>query len=238
VKLTAVLFASAAAGAGLMWAALAGRAESDGINAAVAEAPAPTSSAMPASAPSGATQDDAYLDARSKGSPDAPIVVYEASDFQCPYCRDFWEQTLPLLEAEYINTGKIRLVFLNFPLTSIHPNAPAAHEFAMCAAEQGRFWETHDLLFANQREWSSLSEPGPYFRLLMDSLDVSRSDFDDCLASGRVRGVVMAEGQAMFQSGLQSTPSFVIEGGLLPGAQPIDVWRPILDSLVAAKRTP
>ena len=230
VKLTIILFASAAGGAGVTWAALSGRADADRV--AVAEASQPAG--MPVADGGAAPQDDGYMPARTKGAPSAPIVVYEASDFQCPYCRDFWEQTLPLLEEEYINTGKIRLVFLNFPLTSIHPNAPAAHEFAMCAAEQGRFWEAHDLLFEHQRAWATLSEPGPYLRLLLDSIDVTRTDFDACLTSGRVRGIIVAEGEAMYRSGLQSTPSFVINGGLLPGAQPIEVWRPILDSLVAA----
>ena len=92
------------------------------------------------------------IEARSKGDPDAPLTVLAASDFQCPYCRDFAERTLPYLETEYINTGKIRLVFLNLPLPQLHPNATAAHEFAMCAADQDRFWPVHDLLFKYQRQ--------------------------------------------------------------------------------------
>ena len=231
IKLIVVLVAGAAAGAGFTWAVLDGRV----ANRSPA-APSEAVSGVLRTADQTPLQEDGYLDARTKGSADAPITIFEASDFQCPFCRDFWEQTLPALDSEYIKTGKVRLVFLNFPLTSLHPNAAAAHEFAMCAAVQGRFWEMHDLLFRHQTAWASLSQPSSYFRLLLDSVDVSRATMEECLATGQVRPIVVAEGQSMFRSGLQSTPSFVIEGGLLPGAQPIEVWRPILDSLIAAKR--
>jgi protein-disulfide isomerase len=176
------------------------------------------------------------LDARTKGSPTAPITIYEASDFQCPYCRIFFEQTLPLLEQEYIATGKARLVFLNLPLTQIHPNAAAAHEFAMCAAAQNQFWPAHDLLFQTQARWAALNDPGPFLVGLGDSLRVSREQLTRCLESGSVRDIILAEAQMSLRAGIQSTPSFVIEQGILAGAQPIEVWRPILDSLIAVKR--
>src|SRR5204863_3912242 len=86
------------------------------------------------------------LAARSKGRPDAPITLYEMSDFQCPYCRAFALGTMPALEQEYISTGKVRLVYINLPLTSLHPNARAAAQVALCAARQDRFWAVHDLL--------------------------------------------------------------------------------------------
>ena len=114
-------------------------------------------------------QQDPTLDARSKGDPDAPITVYEVSDFQCPYCRQFWEETLPKIDREYIRTGKLRLTFINFPLAQLHPNAPAAHEFAMCAAQQNRFWPVHDLLYSHQATWAKLDDPANYFMALADS---------------------------------------------------------------------
>src|SRR5690348_10355143 len=94
--------------------------------------------------------------ARTKGRSDAPITIYEMSDFQCPYCRQFALETLPLLERDYIATGKVRMVFINFPLTNVHKNAIVAAEVAMCAAQQQRFWPMHDLLFRHQPEWAQL----------------------------------------------------------------------------------
>src|SRR5712691_6735856 len=83
------------------------------------------------------------LAARTKGRPGAPVTVYEMSDFQCPYCKAFALTTLPLLEREYVTTGKVRFVYINLPLPSLHANATAAAEAATCAARQSRFWPMH-----------------------------------------------------------------------------------------------
>ncbi|MGD2135477.1 MAG: DsbA family protein [Gemmatimonadales bacterium] len=180
-------------------------------------------------------QQTAMLEARTKGDPDAPIVVYEVSDFQCPYCRDFWEETLPLIDAEYVQTGKVRFTFLNFPLVQIHSNAAAAHEFAMCGAMQDRFWPIHDLLYRHQAAWSPLDDPSEFFFALADSADLSRERLEDCFRSGAVRELIRREVDLNWRAGVQSTPSFIIEDRLLAGAAPIDVWRPILDSIYQAK---
>src|SRR5436305_13778596 len=87
------------------------------------------------------------LAARSKGRPDAPVTVYEMSDFQCPYCRAFALGTMPLLEREYVQAGKVRFVYINLPLSSLHKNAATAAEVALCAARQQPFWPMPDRLF-------------------------------------------------------------------------------------------
>jgi protein-disulfide isomerase len=181
---------------------------------------------------------DLLLAARIKGDPDAPVTVLEASDFQCPYCRVFWQEVLPVLEREYISTGKIRFVFLNLPLPSLHENAPAAHEFAMCAAAQDRFWPIHDLLYEHQSAWAELDDASPYFFRLAGLAGLDLTALQECFEAGAVRQLIQEEVQLNVRSGVRSTPSFVIEGGLLVGAQPIEVWRPILDSLIAARTTP
>jgi protein-disulfide isomerase len=89
-------------------------------------------------------QSSTAVTTRSKGSPTAPITVYEMSDFQCPYCRSFALETFRALEKEYISPGKVRWVFVNFPLTSLHANAVAAASTALCAARQDAFWPVHD----------------------------------------------------------------------------------------------
>lgn len=179
-------------------------------------------------------QDD-LLSQRSKGDADAPVTVLEASDFQCPWCRRFWEETLPIIEREYIATGKVRFVFLNFPVPSTHPNAPAAHELAMCAAQQDRFWPVHDLLYRHQAHWARLSDPAAFFRQLADSAGLASDSLESCFADGATRQMIQDEAMMAYRAGIQSTPSFVIEGALLGGAAPIDVWRPILDSIYQEK---
>lgn len=180
-------------------------------------------------------QQTAMLEARTKGDSNAPIVVFEASDFQCPYCRVFWEETLPFLDTEYVQTGKVRFTFLNFPLYQIHPNATAAHEFAMCAAMQDKFWPVHDLLYRYQAEWAHLADPAPYFGELADSAGLEADELKACLEGGVVRGLIQQEAQLNWRAGVQSTPSFIIDNHLLAGAAPIDAWRPILDSIFAEK---
>src|SRR2546425_4204107 len=128
---------------------------------------------------SGAAQSDP-LAPRTKGRPDAPVTVYEMSDFQCPYCRSFALTTMPLLEKEYVQTGKVRFVYINLPLTTRHPNAAAAAELAMCAARQGKFWPLHDLLFQHQDAWAPRKDPAPYLLALGDSAGLDHARLARC----------------------------------------------------------
>ena len=89
------------------------------------------------------------------GNPDAPITIIEFSDFECPFCARFHIQTLPSILEEYIDQGKVKLVFRDFPIQSIHPNALPASVASECANEQGKFREMHDMLFDNQNEWNN-----------------------------------------------------------------------------------
>jgi protein-disulfide isomerase len=177
----------------------------------------------------------APLDMRSKGSPKAPVTVYEMSDFQCPYCRQFALETFPRLERDYIRTGKVRWVFINFPLTSVHSHASAAAELAICAGKQQAFWRIHDLLFAHQESWAPLKEAGPFFVSLADSARLSKPALLTCLESPDTRHSVRADAEGAARSGATSTPTFYIEGGLLEGAQPLPLFRQVLDSVYQEK---
>ena len=159
------------------------------------------------------------------------------SDFQCPYCARFALDIFPTLEAEYIQTGKIRWIFVNFPLP-MHPNATPAAEVAMCAAKQGKFWPVHDLLFRNQKTWAPLTAPAEYFLTFADSASLDRTAFQTCLSTDATLAEVKSDAEAAVRSGAKSTPSFYIEGGIMAGAQPLTVFRPILDSVYAAKTAP
>lgn len=172
---------------------------------------------------------------RAKGDADAPVTIYELSDFQCPWCRRFVDSTLPALEEEYIATGKVRFIFVNLPIPSLHPNAPAAHEFAMCAAAQEKFWPVHDLLFRHQDRWNRSQDPAPFFMSLADSAGLDGTALTECIDTGAMRPLVTSDMNTAMRGGVRSTPTFVIEGGVLPGYAPMETWRPILDSIVALK---
>jgi protein-disulfide isomerase len=168
----------------------------------------------------------------------APVTVYEMSDFQCPFCRRFALETFPTIEREYISAGKVRWVFVNFPLTSIHPNAVAAAEVAFCASRQGAFWPVHDLLYTHQETWAPLKEPGPFLATLADSAGISRKALLACLAAPATQAEIRSEAEGSERAGASSTPSFYIEGGLMTGAHPIALFRRVLDSVLATKRRP
>ncbi len=207
--------------AGALWARAARR-TSDEAQTTAAQRDAP------------GQEQDLLREQRSKGDPDAPITVYEISDFQCPYCRGFWKESLPLLDKEYIQTGKVRFIFLNMPLVQLHPNAPAAHEFAMCAAKQNQFWPVHDLLYEHQDTWGPLEDTESFFMALSDSASLNRQSVAECLETGTVRTLIAQEALGLSQAGVRGTPSFVIEGGLMPNV-PFELWRPVLDSIFTAK---
>ena len=190
--------------------------------------------ALPA-ASAGQTAGRDPLASRSKGAPTAPVTVYEMSDFQCPYCRKHALEVFPTIEREYLQTGKVRWVFINLPLVSIHANALPAAELAMCAARLGKFWPVHDLLFQHQETWAPLKEPGPFLLSLADSVKLPRAPLVKCLESEAARAEIQAEAQGSERAGAASTPTFYIEGGLLTGARPTELWREVLDSIYREK---
>ena len=172
---------------------------------------------------------------RTKGRPTAPVTVYEMSDFQCPFCKRQVDNTWPILEREYIATGKVRWIFINYPLVSIHPNAVPAAELAMCAGRAGKFWEAHHLVFRTQKVWGPLKDPGPFLASLLDSLKLKKASVLQCLEKQETRAEIQSDVEGSIRAGAQSTPTFYIEGGLMLGAQPVGVFRQVLDSIYAVK---
>jgi protein-disulfide isomerase len=163
--------------------------------------------------------DDAVL-----GDKDAPVTIIEFSDYECPFCSRFWSDTLPQLKREYIDTGKVKLVYRDFPL-SIHPNAQIAAEAAECAGEQGKYWEMHDQIFENQGQLGEGALKQWALGLGLDS-----GKFNSCLDSGKFTSEVqkdLADGSAVGASG---TPTFFINGRKIVGAQPFSAFKAIIDS--------
>jgi protein-disulfide isomerase len=161
----------------------------------------------------------------SQGTASAPVTIVEFSDFQCPYCQRA-SPTLRRIKETY--GDKVRLVWKDFPLTQIHPEAFRAAEAAHCAGEQGKFWVFHDRLFADQ---SALGLDALKRHATQISLDVAK--FDQCLASSkyadRVRNGV-AEGTAL---GVSSTPTVYINGRMLAGAYPYETFAGIIEEELA-----
>jgi protein-disulfide isomerase len=175
--------------------------------------------------------------AATKGRADAPLVILEFSDFECPFCGRFSRGIYFQIQREYVDTGKVRYVYRHLPIERIHPNAMKAAEAAQCALAQGKFWEMHDRLFANQKALAL-----PNLIAYAQVLGLNPTTFQQCLAgqtTARVRQD-LAEG---LKAGITGTPAFFIgtvtkEGKLkvlhkLIGAKPYATFKATLDSLVA-----
>ena len=199
------------------------------IDAALAgETPATVEPAVPPTAPTPTTiapADDALV----LGDPDAPVTIIEFSDYQCPFCARHFQETWPQLKAEFVDTGRVWYVFKDFSITSIHPQAPQAHEAARCAGEQGAYWAMHDRLFARQAEWAGRSDHVATFKGYAAELELETAAFDVCLDSGRWVGAVnadLAEGAGL---GVRGTPTFFINDYPLVGAQPYETFQYAID---------
>ncbi len=163
------------------------------------------------------------------GQLDAPVVIVEFSDYQCPYCGQFVEQTLPQIEREYIETGKAQLVFRDFPL-SFHQHAELAARAAQCAYEQDSFWEMHDRIFSGQGEWSGSTEAGEVFAQYAGELGLDQGEFRECLDSARYKEEVQADFDDGVGYGVSGTPTFFVNGIKLVGAQPFSAFQKVIES--------
>ncbi|WP_420642974.1 DsbA family protein [Candidatus Leptofilum sp.] len=156
-----------------------------------------------------------------RGNPNAPVIIEEFSDFQCPFCGRFSEQTFPSINSNQIANGDVLLVFYDFPL-NIHPQAEAAANAARCAGEQSAvaYWEMHDLLFANISEWSH-NQANVVFTGYGETLDLQMDSFTNCLESDKYISNVRADYDVGLSRGVSSTPSFFINDQPFIGAQPL-----------------
>lgn len=149
----------------------------------------------------------------SLGDPNAPVVVREFADYQCPACANFAEQ-LQRLKTDYIDTGKLRVVFFDFPLSQ-HVNAMPAALAARCAGDQGAYWPMNQRLFAAQSSWEDLREPRPLFVDYARDLGLDAAAFESCLTSERHRPAVQRSLEAARQLRVASTPTVYVDNVLL-----------------------
>lgn len=151
------------------------------------------------------------------GNKDAKIAIVEFTDYQCPFCAQLVNNTFPDVKKNYIDTGKIKYIVRDFPLTQIHPQAQKAAEAVNCAEEQGKFWEYHDVLFKNQTALT-IDDLKKY----AVNLGLNTGTFNSCLDTGKMAEIVkkdQAEGEKYGVNGTPSSFVGVIEGNTVKGVQ-------------------
>jgi protein-disulfide isomerase len=172
------------------------------------------------------------------GSDSAPVEVMEFADFECPWCGQFAQVQMPDVRQRLVNTGKVRWRFVNYPLSG-HTKSPYAHLAAACANEQGRFWEMAELIYANQEDWVSSSDPLKRLAEYATRAGIDRARYDSCVKERRAWGRVVAD-KALGDSlgvGGSGTPTFFIDGRQWPGrsSPTVDQLLAVADSLAARK---
>ena len=147
----------------------------------------------------------------SKGSPNAPVQIFEFADFQCPACGQFSQFSEPLLQ-EWIDNGTVRFVWYDFPLTQIHRNAVLASRSGRCANEQNKFWPYHDLVFARQSEWSESNDAADLFAGYARQAGLDAGAFGQCLRSDKYQKEVSESFQLGTTLGVTGTPTLFVNG--------------------------
>ena len=184
--------------------------------------------------------DDAVL-----GDANAPVTIIEFSDYQCPFCRKFWTESYPQIKSQYIDTGKVKIVFRDLPLTSLHPMAQASAEAAECVRELGgddAYYEYHDKMFSEQNILDSGNPTGTVSKTIQYTSTDLKSwateigyNIGTCLDSGKYSSEVQKDARDAQAAGGTGTPYFVImgsdgKGSALSGAQPFSAFKQVIDS--------
>ncbi len=177
------------------------------------------------------------VNGQSIGDPNAPVKIEEFSDFQCPYCRVFHDETFPQILRDYIETGKVYFTYRNFPVVDGQSAAQESSHAAIasvCAGQQGKFFEFHDLLFANQtgENIGDFTERRLYAMAEIAGLEADA--FNQCYTSSAAAAAVDADRAAGLLAGINSTPSFLIDGTPFLGAQPYAEFQKAIDAALAA----
>ncbi len=199
------------------------------------QAPTAVDNTVPMPEPTNDTPADADDDAFI-GQADAPVTIIEFTDYQCPFCARHFNDTYGKIKENYIDTGKVKYVSRDFPL-SFHPLAQKASEAAECADDQGKFWEMHAKLFTMQSTWSGVSDVIPVLKQYAKDLGMNAGTFDSCLDAGTYAQEVkddMADGSA---SGIDGTPGFWIlgpngESQKISGAYPYETFAAAVDGMI------
>jgi protein-disulfide isomerase len=146
---------------------------------------------------------------RSKGAEDAPVTIVEISDFQCPFCARWAQETLPALDSAYIQNGQVRMIYINYPLPT-HGQAWSSAKAALCAGAQDAFWPMHDVLFEEQRSWSGQDRPYPLYQDYASRIGIDTGAFATCMENDQVAQILVGDLMQVTRAGITGTPTFVI----------------------------
>lgn len=171
------------------------------------------------------------------GNKNAKVTLVEFSDFQCPFCEQLFQESLPQIKKDYVDTGKVKIVYRQFPLVTIHPNAQKAAEAAECANAQGKFWDYHDQLFQNQAEWESLDAAGALDKFVgyANNLGLDGQALAECVNSGKMAATIQKDVDEGSKVGVDGTPASFVNGMLISGAVPYSDFKAAIDQALAAK---
>lgn len=169
--------------------------------------------------------DDAFI-----GDEKAKVTVVEFSDFQCPFCRSFWSGAYQQIKKEYIDTGKVKFVYRDYPL-QFHPAAQASAEATECAQEQGKFWEMHDKIFQEQAKQGTGTVTYGVVELKKwaSQIGLNPAKFNECLDSGKHKSEVEKDTADGLSYGVSGTPTIFVNGYPIVGAQPFAVFKALID---------
>ncbi|HXH20459.1 MAG TPA: DsbA family protein [Dehalococcoidia bacterium] len=172
-------------------------------------------------------------DGRTLGSPTAPVTVVAWEDFQCPFCRQANDTALAQVIENYVKAGQVKVEYRHFAF--LGNESIVAAEASECANDQGKFWEYHDILFANQQGENRGAFSTNRLKQMADRVGLDRAMFDSCLESGKYRSAIEAETRAGRQLGIDSTPVFFVNGTKISGAQPYSVFKTAIDKALAGQ---
>jgi protein-disulfide isomerase len=168
------------------------------------------------------------------GNADAKVVMVEYADFQCPFCRDFHNTIFPQLKSKFIDTGKIKFVFLNFAF--LGDESTRAVEAAKCSADQGKFWEYHNMLYDNQKAENSGGFSDDNLKKFAETLKLDAPSFASCLSSGTKKSEVEKETSTASQEyGVNSTPTIFINGKKLNGLRTVSDYQTAIEAASKGK---
>jgi len=165
------------------------------------------------------------------GNPNAPVKIIEYSDFQCPYCGQFVLKTEQQIIDAYIATGKVYFEYHSFG-DFIGAESVRAAEAAYCAGDQEKFWEMHDIIFANQTGENVGAFTDKRLTAFAENIGLDKAKFNECFTSGKYANQVKQDGVEAAKAGVKATPSFVINGKLLEGAQPFSEFQKEIEALL------
>ncbi|WP_298407151.1 DsbA family protein [uncultured Chloroflexus sp.] len=172
-------------------------------------------------------------DPRALGDPKAPVLMIEFTDYECPFCARFVNETRPRIISEFVETGVVRLVVRDFPLSSIHGSAVLAASVTHCAAAQDRFWPVYEMLFQTHGvEWGGVPKRDRATLIeLAGNLAVDTEQLIACLDNPATEAAVLAEVEAATRLGINSTPNFLVNGQLVRGALPFESFASLIRQL-------